>query len=86
MTALRLAKVCALFGSPYEGERSAAAAIADKLVQGLSVEELIAYALHSGVLNDWEVGFLRSIKQREFLSRKQRAKLDALVRKAQRGG
>jgi len=36
-TAQRLAKLCGLFGSDHDGERAAAAAMADRLVRGLGL-------------------------------------------------
>jgi hypothetical protein len=94
-TAMKLAKICARFASNYDAERATAAALADQLLRsmGLSWEhvlliqdehdfaDLVDFALrHESLLNSWERGFVRDIRQRETLSRKQRAKLDAIVR------
>jgi hypothetical protein len=42
-TIIKLAKVCAMFSSPYEGERATAAALADQIVKasGLTWENLL---------------------------------------------
>jgi hypothetical protein len=92
-TADRLVKLCGMFGSDHDGERASAAALADKLVraQGLtwseviapmprSIEEQIDFVLsHEEVLSDWEWGFLKGIKGRQFLTEKQLAKLGNIV-------
>ena len=91
----RLAKLCGMFGSDHAGERAAAAAKADALLRshGLtwfdvlgkhaeeSIEELIDYALHhgDGHLSPWAEGFLRGIRGRQFLTRKQQEKLHEIV-------
>ena len=90
----RLARVCGMFGSTHDGERAAAAALADRLVRahGLtwgqllkpkadSIEQMIAFALDQGegTLDAWQEGFLRGIRGRQFLTEKQLAKLDEIV-------
>ena len=91
--AAKLAKICARFASNHDGERAAAAALANQLLQsmGLTWEQvltqderdfadLIDFALqHERLLNDWQRGFVRDIRRQETLSKKQRAKLDEIV-------
>ena len=45
--------------------------------------EFIEFALHNGedILNSWEVGFLRGVMGRQFLTKKQIAKLAAIAAK-----
>jgi len=49
-TAERLAKLCGMFGSHHDGERSSAAALADKLVRslGLTWQDIIRPANDAG--------------------------------------
>lgn len=49
-TAERLAKLCGMFGSAHDGERSSAAALADKLVRslGLTWQDIIRPANDTG--------------------------------------
>ena len=48
-----------------------------------TIEEMIVFALDhgKGIITDWEHGFLRGIYGRQYLTEKQIAKLDAIVRK-----
>lgn len=90
----RLAKLCGLFGSVHDGERSNAAALADQLLRrrGLSwqqiilprqsstIEELIATAMsRPDQLTAWEEGFVRGIRGRQHLTQKQTEKLRAIA-------
>ena len=53
-----------------------------------SVEEMIAYALRhgEGILDAWEEGFLRGIRGRQHLTKKQLAKLVEIVASVRRNG
>ena len=91
----RLAKLCGLFSSDYDGERASAAAAADRLLRsrGLTwaqvisiptspdiVEDMIATALsRPDLLDAWEEGFIRGIQGRQYLTRKQTEKLRAIA-------
>ena len=88
--AAKLAKICARFASNHDGERAAAAALANQLLQSMGEQVLtqderdfaglIDFALqHERLLNDWQRGFVRDIRRQETLSKKQRAKLDEIV-------
>ncbi len=92
----KLARICGMFGSDHDGERAAAAALADRLVRqaGMTwgqillpkrppdnIEEMIAFAFDhgDGILDAWQEGFLRGIRGRQFLTKKQLSKLDEIV-------
>ena len=53
-----------------------------------SVEEMVAYALRhgAGILGVWEEGFLRGIRGRQHLTKKQLAKLAEIVASVRRNG
>ena len=58
------------------------------LQQSESVDEMIAYALRhgAGVIGVWEEGFLRGVRGRQFLTKKQLAKLQEIVASVRRNG
>ena len=92
----KLARICGLFSSEHDGERSSAAAMADKIVRahGLTWPQIIAPQSHSNAaqigvvlanleaLTTWERGFIYSINGRRTLSPKQQALLDDIAAKA----
>ena len=53
-----------------------------------SVEEMIAYAMRHGAgkLDAWQEGFLKSVRGRQFLTKKQLAKLQEIVASVRRNG
>jgi hypothetical protein len=93
----RLAKLCGMLGSAHDGERAAAAAMADKFVRdyGLTwpqvisprsahtTDELVGLVLANlPALTRWERGFIYGINGRPNLSDKQLALLERLATKA----
>jgi hypothetical protein len=93
----KLAKLCGLFGSHHDAEVAAAARKAHQIIrsQGFvwgdiivsrstsSIEDLIDEALRhgDGVLSVWEEAFLRGVRGRQLLTKKQLAKLDSIIAK-----
>jgi hypothetical protein len=93
--AKRLAKLCGMFGSHHDGERAAAAALADKLARasgltwpeifglepGSISEKLELLRRHLDELTRWECQFVINLPGFRHLPRKQLEVLDRLVAK-----